>query len=51
MLLVLRICALQAVLQLADKEPKYWRWQGGPNCVVEARSSSSKPVKVKHDFK
>jgi hypothetical protein len=45
---------LQAVLQLADKEPKYWRWQGGPNCAVEVRSSSkdnNKPVKVKHDFK
>jgi hypothetical protein len=48
---------VQAVLQLADKEPKYWRWQSGPNCVVEARSSSSssssngKPLKVKHDFK
>uniref|UniRef100_A0A383WFW8 CBM20 domain-containing protein n=1 Tax=Tetradesmus obliquus TaxID=3088 RepID=A0A383WFW8_TETOB len=45
----------KAVLQLADKEPKYWRWQAGPNCAVEARGSSSssdgKPLKVKHDFK
>jgi hypothetical protein len=50
--LVKLLLVLQAVLQLADKEPKHWRWQGGPNNMVEARSSKDNaPLKVKHEFK